>query len=131
MNLYAIYKRRLPEPPALVREFVGEVINDGFLDEYDTWRMHADMGGSGVYADIEITELKDALDAYAQRKGLSKIERSELCVWINGLLLDREVYDNIDRYATENDLNAAESGHIRNWFRREMADSAISSLLTL
>lgn len=131
MSLNVIYKKQLPEPSPVVEEFAREVINDGFTDGYETWRMFADIGGSGVYADLRPTEVKAALDDYAIRKELTNLQKSEICVWLNGLFLDREVYDGIDRYAEEHGLSDRETYHIRDWFKREMADSAISPLLTL
>lgn len=113
MNLYASYKQRLPDPPEVVREFVNDVINDGLLDRYETWRMFADMGGAGVYADVQPSEAKVALDDYAARKGLTNVQKAEICVWLKGLFLDREVYDSIDQDAVKNGLSAQAPRNMR------------------
>ena len=128
---YALYKIPLQEPSQVVREFVNEVIRDGFTEGYETHRMFADMSDSEIYADLDPTEVRDALVSYAKRKGLSRCDIAEIRVWLNGVLLDREVYDSIDRFATERGWSAEDARRIRAWFRCQMSDPAIKAMLSL
>ena len=128
---FGVYKMLMETAPPTIRDFVSEVIADGFTDDFTTFRLFAEMDGSAVYAELDISELVGALYRYGKRKGLSVEQIAHIRDWIQGLEENRHVNESIDRFAAERGWSAEDAGKIREWFSREMAGSGVKSILKL